>query len=71
MKLKDVFYNATIILPIVEKVYKTVKFIITFNANNEEILKARDEIKSSVAYLQQVVNEINDFHHVNIDDGEE
>lgn len=65
MKLKDVLYNATIILPVVEKIYKCVKFMITFNANNAEILAARDEIKESVKYLQQVVNEINEFHHVN------
>ncbi len=67
MKLKDFFYNATIILPVFNKIYSSVKFIITFNKTSEELLNARQEIIDNVKYLKQVVDEINNFHHLNKD----
>lgn len=65
MKLKTILYKATIILPICSKIIAGIRFIVDFNKNNKEVLSARNEIVQSVKYLQQVINEINDFHHIN------
>lgn len=71
MKLKTMIYNATLVLPVIEKIYKCVKFIINFNQTNLEILQARDEIVQNVRYLQNVVYEISEFHNLNsLDDGD-
>lgn len=65
MKLKTIFYNATIILPIINKIYKSIKFIVEFNKTNQDVLQARNDIINEIKYLQQVVHEINEFHHLN------
>lgn len=70
MKIKTILYNATVILPVISKIYKAVKFIIEFNSTNQEVLKARNDIISEIKYLQEVVKEINDFHHLNSTDEE-
>lgn len=64
-KIKTIIYNATIILPILSRIYKSIKFLIEFNSTNQEVLKARNDIINEVKYLQSVVKEINDFHHLN------
>lgn len=65
MKLKTLLYKGSIILPVISKIIKSIKFIIEFNRTNQEVLAARNDILSEVKYLQQVVKEINDFHHLN------
>lgn len=65
MKLKTFFYNATVILPILSKIYKSIKFLIEFNSTNKEVLQARNDIINEIKYLQEVIKEINDFHHLN------
>lgn len=65
MKLKTILYNCTIILPVISKIYKSIKFIIEFNKTNQEVIAARNDILNEVKYLQSVVREINDFHHLN------
>ena len=67
MKLKTVLYNATVILPIISKIYNGIKFIVEFNSTNQEVIKARNDILNEVKYLQSVVKEINEFHHINED----
>ena len=64
-KLKTFFYNATIILPIISKIYKSIKFLVEFSKTNQEVLQARNDIINEIKYLQQVVREINEFHHLN------
>lgn len=64
-KLKTILYNCTIILPIISKIYKSIKFIVEFNKTNQEVISARNDILNEVKYLQSVVREINEFHHVN------
>lgn len=64
-KLKTFFYNATVILPILSKIYKSVKFLIEFNSTNKEVLQARNDIINEIKYLQEVIKEINEFHHLN------
>lgn len=68
MRFKTILYNATIILPIISKIYKSIKFIVEFNKTNQEVLQARNDIINEVKYLQQVVHEINEFHHLNSDE---
>lgn len=63
--MKKFLYNCTIILPIISKIYKSIKFIVEFNKTNQEVLQARNDIVNEVKYLQSVVREINEFHHVN------
>lgn len=63
--MKKFLYNATIILPIISKIYKSIKFIIEFNKTNQEVIAARNDILNEVKYLQSVVKEINDFHRLN------
>lgn len=65
MKLKTFFYNATVILPILSKIYKSIKFLIEFNSTNKEVLQARNDIINEIKYLQEVIKEINEFHHLN------
>lgn len=64
-KLKTFFYNATVILPILSKIYKSIKFLIEFNSTNKEVLQARNDIVNEIKYLQEVIKEINEFHHLN------
>lgn len=64
-KLKTFFYNATVILPILSKIYKSIKFLIEFNSTNKEVLQARNDIVNEINYLQEVIKEINEFHHLN------
>lgn len=64
-KIKTFFYNATIILPIISKIYKSIKFIVEFNKTNQDVLQARNDIINEIKYLQGVVREINEFHHLN------
>lgn len=71
MKLKTIFYNATIILPVINKIYKSIKFIVEFNKTNQDVLQARNDIINEIKYLQQVVHEINEFHHLNSMDEED
>lgn len=66
--MKKFLYNCTIILPIISKIYKSIKFIVEFNKTNQEVLQARNDIINEVKYLQQVVHEINEFHHLNSDE---
>lgn len=69
-KIKTILYNATIVLPVIKKIYQSIKFIVEFNKTNQEVLQARNDIINEIKYLQQVVHEINEFHHLN-DDVEE
>lgn len=71
MKLKTFFYNATIILPIISKIYNSIKFLVEFSKTNKEVLQARNDIINEIKYLQQVVHEINEFHHLNNTDEDE
>lgn len=68
MKIKTILYKGSIILPIINNIYKLVKFIIEFNKSNSEIVKARDEILQNVKYLQSVTQEIKDFQRLNDED---
>lgn len=68
MKLKTFLYKSTIILPVISKIVKAIKFIIEFNKTNQEVLAARDDIMQGVKYLQEVISEINDFHRLNSTD---
>lgn len=70
MKFKTVLYNATIILPVISKIIKSIKFIVEFNKNNQEVLAARTDILEQIKYLQEVVQEISDFHRLNSTDEE-
>lgn len=70
MKLKTVLYNATIILPVISKIIKSIRFIVEFNRNNQEVLAARTDILEQIKYLQEVVQEISDFHRLNSTDEE-
>ena len=63
-KIKTILYNCTIILPIISKIYKSIKFIVEFNKTNQQVIAARNDILNEVKYLQSVVREINEFHHV-------
>lgn len=63
-KLKTILYNCTIIFPVISKIYKSIKFIVEFNKTNQEVIAARNDILNEVKYLQSVVREINEFHHV-------
>lgn len=64
MKLKTILYNCTIILPVISKIYKSIKFIVEFNKTNQEVIAARNDILNEIKYLQSVVKEINEFHHL-------
>lgn len=68
MKIKTLLYKCSIILPIINNIYKTIKFIVDFNKGNSEILQARKEIIESVKYLQTVIHEIKDFQRLNDED---
>lgn len=68
MKLKTVLYKGSIILPVLSKIIKSIRFIVEFNKTNQEVLKARNDIVQQVKYLQEVIQEINDFHHLNSTD---
>lgn len=70
MKLKTVLYKGSIILPVISKIIKSIKFIVEFNKTNQEVLQARNDIINEVKYLQEVIHEINDFHHLNSEDGD-
>lgn len=65
MKIKTILYNATIILPVIRKIYRSIKFIVEFNKTNQDVLQARNDIINEIKYLQEVVHEINEFHHLN------
>lgn len=66
-KFKTILYNATIVLPVLRKIIAGIKFIIEFNATNQEVIAARNQILNEVKYLREVVSEINEFHHINED----
>lgn len=68
MKIKDILYKGSIILPIINNIYKLVKFIVDFNRGNSDILKARSDIIENIKYLQQVTSEIKDFQRLNDED---
>lgn len=70
MKLKTVLYKGSIILPVISKIIKSIKFIVEFNKTNQAVLQARNDIINEVKYLQEVIHEINDFHHLNSEDGD-
>lgn len=67
MKIKKILYNVTIILPVLRKIISGIKFIVEFNATNQEVIAARNQILNEVKYLREVVSQINEFHHINED----
>ena len=67
MSIKTILYNCTIILPVISKIYKSIKFIVEFNKTNQDVLQARNDIVNEVKYLQNIIKEINEFHHLNND----
>lgn len=68
MTIKKILYYGSVVCPIINNIYKAIKAIYEFNKGNSEVLKARDEIKSSVKYLQDVIGEIRDFQRLNDED---
>lgn len=52
-KFKKMLYYGSIILPVLNNIYKLVKFIIDFNSGNSEILSARKEIVENIKLLQK------------------
>lgn len=67
-KIKSILYYGSVILPIINNLYKAAKAIVAFNKGNSEVLAARAEIVQNVKYLQSVVNEIRDFQRLNVED---
>ena len=68
MTIKKILYYGSVVCPIINNIYKAFKAIYEFNKGNSEILKARDELKENVKYLQNVISEIRDFQRLNDED---
>lgn len=64
MTIKKILYYGSVICPIINNIYKALR-IYEFNKGNSEILKARDELRDNVKYLQNVISEIRDFQRLN------
>lgn len=64
-KFKKLLYYGSIILPVINNIYKCCKFIYDFNQGNSEILQARQEIVDNVKdlkkYYEELIRQNNEF----------
>lgn len=61
-KIKVFLYKLSIILPIINNIYKFVKIIIEFNQTSKEVIEARNEIVKEIKYLKDFVDDVNSFN---------
>ena len=61
-KIKVFLYKISIILPIINNIYKFVKIIIEFNQTSKEVIEARNEIVKEIKYLKDFVDDVNSFN---------
>lgn len=52
-KFKKILYYGSVILPIINNIYKLAKFIIDFNQGNSEIIAARKDIVDNINLLKK------------------
>lgn len=62
MKLKTILYRGSVILPVINNIYKFVKIIIEFNKTSTEVIQARDEIVKQIKYLNNLMEDVSTFN---------
>lgn len=62
MKLKTILYKGSVVLPIINNIYRFVKIIIEFNKTSQEVIDARNEIVKQVNYLNDYLHDVNSFN---------